>query len=35
VDGQPTLLSFDGSEHTQQTIGGTDDARGKPPAKTK
>ncbi|MBY0512852.1 MAG: SpoVR family protein, partial [Gemmataceae bacterium] len=32
-DDQPTLLSFDGSEHTQQTIGGTDDARGKAPAK--
>ncbi len=32
-DGQPTLLSFDGSEHTQQTIGGTDDR--KTAAKTK
>ena len=34
-DGQPTLLSFDGSDHTAQPIGGTDDARGKPPAKAK
>ncbi len=34
LDGHPTVLSFDGSEHTQQTIGGTDDARGKTPPKT-
>ena len=35
VDGQPTLLSFDGSEHTQQAIGGNDDASRKLPAKAK
>jgi stage V sporulation protein R len=35
LDGQPSLLSFDGTEHTQQTIGGTDDARGKAPPKVK
>jgi stage V sporulation protein R len=34
-DGQPTVLSFDGSEHTQQTIGGGDDANRKPAPKTK
>jgi stage V sporulation protein R len=35
VDGEPTLLTFDGNEHTQETIGGNDDARPTPPAKTK
>ena len=35
LDNQPTLLSFDGTDHTQQVIGGTDDARGKPAAKPK
>jgi stage V sporulation protein R len=35
LDGQPTVLSFDGTEHTLQPIGGTDDARGKAPAKAK
>ena len=34
-DGNPTLLSFDGTEHTQQAIGGTDDANRKPAAKAK
>ena len=29
------LLTFDGNEHTQETIGGNDDARPTPPAKTK
>ncbi|MCS6864390.1 MAG: SpoVR family protein [Gemmataceae bacterium] len=32
-DGQPTLLSFDGSEHTQQAIGGTDDRKTTPKTK--
>jgi stage V sporulation protein R len=35
VDGKPTLLSFDGSEHTQKVIGETDDARRNAPAKTR
>ena len=35
LDGTPALLSFDGTDHTQQAIGGTDDARGKAPAKAK
>jgi stage V sporulation protein R len=35
VDGEPTLLSFDGNEHTQETIGGNDDARRTPPPKAK
>jgi stage V sporulation protein R len=35
VEGKPTLLSFDGSEHTQKVIGETDDARRNPPAKTR
>jgi stage V sporulation protein R len=34
-DGAPSLLSFDGSEHTMQGIGGTDDANRKPSAKAK
>jgi stage V sporulation protein R len=34
-DNHPTLLSFDGSEHTQQAIGGTDDASRKPASKAK
>jgi stage V sporulation protein R len=34
-DGAPSLLSFDGSEHTMQGIGGTDDANRKPAAKAK
>ena len=35
LDGQPTLLSFDGTDHTQQVIGGADDARRIPPPKAK
>ncbi|MCI0702431.1 MAG: SpoVR family protein [Planctomycetia bacterium] len=35
TDGHPTVLSFDGNEHTQQVTGGTDDASRKAPAKTK
>jgi len=35
LDNQPGLLSFDGTEHTQQLIGGNDDARGKAPPKVK
>jgi stage V sporulation protein R len=35
LDGQPVVLTFDGKDHTHQPIGGTDDARGKAPAKTK
>jgi stage V sporulation protein R len=34
VDDKPTLLSFDGTDHTSQIIGETDDYR-KPPAKTR
>ena len=34
-DGIPTLLSFDGSDHTQQVIGGTDDANRKTAPKAK
>jgi stage V sporulation protein R len=34
-DGQPVVLSFDGSEHTQQVIGGTNDASRNAPAKAK
>jgi stage V sporulation protein R len=34
-DGHPTVLSFDGTEHTQQVIGGTDDANRKAAPKTK
>ncbi len=34
-DGHPTLMSFDGSEHTQQVIGGTNDAPRNAPPKTK
>ena len=33
VDGQAVLLTFDGTDHSHQTIGGTDDTRGKAPAK--
>lgn len=35
VDGKPTLLSFDGSEHTQKAIGEPDESRRNAPAKTK
>jgi stage V sporulation protein R len=35
TDGHTTVLSFDGNEHTQQVIGGTDDANRKPAPKTK
>jgi stage V sporulation protein R len=35
VEGKPTLLSFDGSEHTSKPIGETDDAKRNAPAKTK
>ena len=34
-DGHAVVLSFDGTEHTQQTIGGTDDTSRKPAAKAK
>ena len=34
-DGHPTVLSFDGTDHTQQAIGGTDDAHRSAPAKAK
>ncbi|HVL11749.1 MAG TPA: SpoVR family protein [Gemmata sp.] len=34
-DGNPTLLSFDGTEHTQTVTGGSDDANRKPAAKAK
>ena len=34
-DGQPAVLSFDGTEHTQQVIGGTDDATRNTAAKAK
>lgn len=34
-DGHPTVLSFDGTEHTQQVIGGTDDANRKSAPKVK
>lgn len=34
-DGHPVVLSFDGTEHSQQTIGGTDDANRKPAPKAK
>jgi stage V sporulation protein R len=34
IDDQPTLLSFDGSEHTQQTIGGDHDKDRKPAGKS-
>jgi stage V sporulation protein R len=35
VDGKPTLLSFDGSEQTQKTIGEADDSRRAPAGKTR
>jgi stage V sporulation protein R len=35
VDGKPTLMSFDGNEHTKKPIGDTDDARRNAPAKTR
>jgi stage V sporulation protein R len=35
VEGKPTLLSFDGTEHTQKIIGETDDNRRNVAAKTK
>jgi stage V sporulation protein R len=35
VDGKPTLMSFDGSEHTQKVIGETDDPRRNPAPKTR
>jgi stage V sporulation protein R len=35
VEGKATLLSFDGSEHTQKAIGETDDPRRNAPAKTR
>jgi stage V sporulation protein R len=35
VEGKPTLLSFDGSEHSQKAIGDTDESRRNPPAKAK
>jgi stage V sporulation protein R len=35
VDGKATLLTFDGSEHTQKIIGETDESRRSAPAKTR
>jgi stage V sporulation protein R len=33
VEGKPTLLGYDGTEHTQKTMGEHDDPRRKPPVK--
>ncbi len=33
LDGKPTVLCFDGTDHTQQPIGGSDDAQRKSVAK--
>ena len=35
VDGKPTMLSFDGTEHSIRTGGETDDPRRTAPAKTR
>jgi stage V sporulation protein R len=35
VDNKPTLLSFDGSDHSQKTLGDADDSRRHSPAKTR
>jgi stage V sporulation protein R len=35
LDDKPALLSFDGTEHSQQIIGGDHDSRGKAPSRTK
>jgi stage V sporulation protein R len=35
VDGKPTTLSFDGTDHSIRTGGDNDDARRSPPAKTR
>jgi stage V sporulation protein R len=35
VEGKPTLLSFDGSEHASKPMGETDDSKRNAPAKTK
>jgi stage V sporulation protein R len=35
LEDQPILLSFDGTDHTHQNIGGTEDAHGKTPVKTR
>jgi stage V sporulation protein R len=35
LEDQKLLLSFDGTDHTHQTIGGTDDSRGKDSGKTR
>ena len=35
LDDRPTLLSFDGSDHTQQEIGGDDDTRRSPAGQTR
>jgi stage V sporulation protein R len=35
VDGKPTMLSFDGSEHSSRTLGDTDDPRRNGPGKTR
>ncbi|MBX3397560.1 MAG: SpoVR family protein [Gemmataceae bacterium] len=34
IDDKPALLSYDGTEHSHQIIGGDHDARGKTPART-
>ncbi|MBN9519652.1 SpoVR family protein [bacterium] len=35
LDGKPTVLCFDGTDHTQQPTGGTDDAQRSPAGKIK
>jgi stage V sporulation protein R len=35
IDGKPTLLSFDGNDHSSQPIGDEGDGKRKPDAKTK
>jgi stage V sporulation protein R len=35
VDGKPTMLSFDGSEHTNRTLGESDDPRRNGPSKNR
>lgn len=35
VDGKPTLLSFDGTDHSQKTLGDTDDPRRSSPSKAR
>ena len=35
VDNKPTLLSYDGTEHTSKPLGDADDSRRNSPAKTR